>query len=94
MDDTMVLRMVEVLSADVSWTMFRDANRAAPQLGSLVHALGCVHAGALALETFRASLETNEQAAEFDRLVELVRGRATTTAQAAILSELGKASEL
>lgn len=88
MDDAYILRLVEVLSADVSGTMFADACRAAPQLGPLIHALGCIHAAVVAFETFRAGTDSEESEAEFVRLAELVRERAKTTAQLAIMRDL------
>lgn len=81
MNEADILRLVEVLSSDVSGTMFRDAVKAAPQLGTLIHALGCIHAGVIAFENLKASLETEEQEAEFLRLVQLVTERAKTKVQ-------------
>ena len=83
----MILRVAETLSADVSGAMFRDARAAAPNLAPLIHALGCIHAGVIALENLKASLETEEQLAEFERLATLVRERAKTTVQIAHLNE-------
>ena len=89
-DEAHVLRLTEVLSADVSGTMLQDAVRSSPHLGELVWALGCVHAGTVALEAFRASVETEEQELQFARLVELVRERAKRTVQIASLNETAK----
>lgn len=83
----MILQLVEVLSGDVSGTMFKDAKAAAPNLAPLIHALGCIHAGVIALENLKASLETEEQEAEFLRLVQLVTERAKTKVQIHHLNE-------
>ncbi len=90
MDDAHILRLTEVLSADVSGTMLQDAVRSSPHLGELIWALGCIHAGVIALESFRASVETEEQELQFARLVETVRERAKRTVEIATLRELGK----
>lgn len=85
LNEGQLLQLVQVLGADVSGTMLRDATKAAPQLGSLVHALGCAFAGRLAVDLFRSSIETDEQAAEFERLLARVLDHAATTAALGVL---------
>lgn len=85
LNEQQLLQLVQTLGADVSGTMLRDATKAAPQLGSLVHALGCAFAGKLAIDLFRSSLETAEQAAEFERLLGIALDHAATTAALGVL---------
>lgn len=86
MDEATILRLAEVLSSDVSGTLLRDATKRAPQLGTVVHALACAHAGRIAVACFRHAVETEEQRAAFERLLAKVLQAADHTIALAALN--------
>lgn len=94
MDDATILRLTEVLSADVSGTLFREASAAAPNIANLIHALGCAHAARVAVKVTRTSCETDEQRAEFARLLGLTLARADSSVQLAITAQGGTVADV